>query len=581
MQQYQSSYQQAYQQSQAFSQAQAQQVAQPPPPQQPPPQPQQAYYAWNYGNNQWPTPAESKATQANKPKSAGMPMPAYVPVSSSAQPPAPPAPTASVASQASQPGQRGVTLTFAQKQKPAAWGAFQSAKAASAAAAAATPSPPPPPRTPPPPPPPSASKSASAQGGQGGSQNWPPALKKYVERAFAGAGTDEELRNVEAYLRDFIKGLMADGRLWSRDWNTEPPLPGWVYRTGGRRSPGRSPSAHSPDPSGVKFTRTVKGAAGKKGSKRKKPFGLGEDDAQKQRRMRRFDAVEPTGPRYTASLFTADAPSTGGQLAEWDSMTVRGTCTVLEKRYLRLTSAPDPSTVRPEPVLQAAVQLVKKKWKQNRDYLYVCEQMKSIRQDLTVQRIKNGFTVRVYEMHARLALENGDIGEYNQCQTQLRELYREGLSGCEDEFLGYRVLYFLYAQRQEDLARMLMELSPAQKASPNVRHALDVRGALALNNYHRFFVLLHRAPDMGRYLMAMFADTQRMLALKAMTRAYRPVLPLDFLAAELGFDTMGECAEFLQRNKVPVDSASLAVDCKAAGPSVAAWQPPRPGHGRH
>lgn len=30
---------------------------------------------------------------------------------------------------------------------------------------------------------------------------------------------------------------------------------------------------------------------------------------------------------------------------DWDSLTVKGTCQEIEKRYLRLTSAPDPTTV--------------------------------------------------------------------------------------------------------------------------------------------------------------------------------------------------------------------------------------------
>lgn len=39
---------------------------------------------------------------------------------------------------------------------------------------------------------------------------------------------------------------------------------------------------------------------------------------------------------------------------DWDALVIRGTCQNLEKSYFRLTSAPDPSTVRPEAVVRRA-----------------------------------------------------------------------------------------------------------------------------------------------------------------------------------------------------------------------------------
>ena len=74
-----------------------------------------------------------------------------------------------------------------------------------------------------------------------------------------------------------------------------------------------------------------------------------------------------------------------------NSDTIVGECMTIEKDYFRLNSAPDPRTIRPLSVLQLSLDNLIHKWNNfSIDYSYFCSQIKSIRQDLTIQQIKNG-----------------------------------------------------------------------------------------------------------------------------------------------------------------------------------------------
>lgn len=197
-----------------------------------------------------------------------------------------------------------------------------------------------------------------------------------------------------------------------------------------------------------------------------------------------------------------------------------GRCEDLEKNYFRLTSAPNPDTIRPLLVLRKTLEHLKKKWRLENNYSYICDQFKSLRQDLTVQHVKNDFTVSVYEIHARIALEKGDLGEYNQCQTQLKALYALHLGGHPEEFKAYRILYFMYTGNRTDMNDALADLTPAEKQEPAIKHALAARSASALGNYHRFFKLYLDTPNMGAYLMDMFVSRERIYAMMVISKAY-------------------------------------------------------------
>lgn len=365
--------------------------------------------------------------------------------------------------------------------------------------------------------------------------DWPQPVREYVQRAFDPSNFFEEIprSEVEAKLKETITRATDSNALETIDW-AKLPLPQQIIRNeranaaalawqqqsveafsgngtvlGKRNSPEQDSSSH---PWRTTNNRTL---GDRITDKRQQPFqqsyqitsdqGTSKFQEKREKRQKRFDGG------YKAP-YKAPTP-------EPSSGPVVGTCQTLEKHYFRLTSDADPTKVRPESVLKDTLEFLKKKWKKEGNYNYICDQFKSLRQDLTVQGIKNEFTVNVYEIHARIALEKGDLGEYNQCQTQLRVLYGQNLGGNPVEFKAYRILYFIHTSNRTALNDVLAELTTAEKEEKAIKHALNVRSALALGNYHRFFRLYLETPNMGAYLMDMFVLRQRLEAISNICKA--------------------------------------------------------------
>ncbi|KAL8951361.1 MAG: hypothetical protein Q9222_002662 [Ikaeria aurantiellina] len=427
---------------------------------------------------------------------------------------------------------------------------------------------------------------ASTNNTSKGKRDWPPPVRSYVQRSFAEGNMipDVDREEMEKKLKLVISHSVEAGTLADVDWDNLP-LPQMMiqneraYEHDPRLQ--KSPSVHK------SYSKLSLQETNQPMSKKRKSSDLHPVEASENRTSPWKQSADLTTfenrisypdkrPRHGAAQ--ENLPSKSSQAANgrkkrfenlalgsspvppWRPSTphdvpskqpegpIIGRCQELEKKYFRLTSAPNPDTVRPLPVLERTLDHLKKKWRQERNYSYICDQFKSLRQDLTVQRIKTGFTVNAYEIHARIALEKGDLGEYNQCQTQLRALYAQNLGGHPTEFLAYRILYFLHTSNRTEMNDVLADLTNADKQDLAVKHALDTRSALALGNYHKFFQLYLETPNMGAYLMDMFVARERLSALSAVCRAYKPDVKLRFVTEELGFESDDESARFICDN---------------------------------
>ncbi|KAL2018228.1 hypothetical protein VTK56DRAFT_1135 [Thermocarpiscus australiensis] len=392
--------------------------------------------------------------------------------------------------------------------------------------------------------------------------DWPDSVRRYVQRSFIPANLDATVsrEEMEAKLKETITQANEKGVMYTLDWDAMP-LPQHMIREERARAlfvPPSQPPAHVPAPvvgtssvSKKRKSSDLADAADPASTSALPPWRNGPsrledrvsfqtgDDTPKH--MSKFSKLEKRQKRaagdYKSTFREPSPPPNDGPVV--------GTCQDLEKRYLRLTAAPKPSQVRPPYILRQTLELLKKKWKKDQNYSYICDQFKSMRQDLTVQRVRDEFTVEVYEIHARIALEKGDLGEYNQCQSQLKGLYKLGLKGKPNEFKAYGILYYIHTANRTELNNALADLTPAEKKDKAIKHALDVRSALALGNYHRFFQLYNETPNMGAYLMDMFVGRERLAAICNICRAYKQDVPLRFVTEELYFESDVEAAQFI------------------------------------
>lgn len=339
-----------------------------------------------------------------------------------------------------------------------------------------------------------------------------------------------------------------------------------------------------------------------------------DEEERRQKRMERFGVVSKDVTNNVSASYDYASPKISKKAKKRKSSSQHkfvGTSTALEKPYLRLTDFPKAENVRPLPILIKALVHVKSQYIQHEDFEWANEQLKSIRQDVTVQHIRNKFVLDVYETHARLLVEHGDLNEFNQCQCMIQSLtsptskldpipqtvddmegtekYRYNHDGndqegeeqqaclrqseeAEDEFYAYGLLYNLVQSSWGDLTRLLSthQRSTADRFCSDgsitgssssdsgeipkcfrgmaVRHALKVIKAVMNDDYQSFFRLYESAPHLSAYLMDFLVRRVRKNAYHRIIVSYRPSVSVEHFREALSFQDLEETRRFLKEH---------------------------------
>lgn len=463
----------------------------------------------------------------------------------------------------------------------------------------------------------------------------PVGLQDWVNRLYASVDAlPANFRaKVDACVRETVSTLLSSGELWKLHWISYPipsirdiaktgnsvnssseiidlvnndtkPMQRQVYPKPPPPPPPSEPPRKAAILSGPNFTEDfislLPYSDGQK-NKRKKPGDVkksvpymteqNEELRKRSQRAQKYKEHLVSSPDISSDC-QIDAPGGLGVKYEFGNdeqdvfektgqYSVVGNCQNMEKRYLRLTAAPDPVLVRPEPVLKKWLVELTRMWKnREKEWKYIEDQLRAIRQDLTVQNIRGPFPTQVYETNARWALESGDVGQFNQCQTQLINIHEQVDLTCAPsdqidtvaEFVSYRLLYYFFQNLHVDEQQFLSQIlaDPILKTHRYVAFALAIRNHATCGNWAKYFELAKHASVQSnhhmQYFLQVFHERQRIHALIVLSKAFVTQISTEWLAKILGFESNSACVVFLKSHGTIFKSGEAAIDPRACFP---------------
>ena len=225
---------------------------------------------------------------------------------------------------------------------------------------------------------------------------WPQSLKDYIKKNFDSCSTDEQKALVQAKLRPIVTDAVANKLLLEIDWNSEPLL---LHHQDGqitqrnqkkvqrvkrrrddrdisksmprddRKRQRRSSSRNLNESSGGSLIKADKAELSKRQERANRFRSSLSKSVNRENSNRGGGRASVSQSRDDRTLnLLRNIAGRGGQV-NWDLVVIKGTCQNLEKDYFRLTSPPDPASVRPEKVLKRAIKALKKSGQRRRFHM--------------------------------------------------------------------------------------------------------------------------------------------------------------------------------------------------------------------
>lgn len=229
-----------------------------------------------------------------------------------------------------------------------------------------------------------------------------------------------------------------------------------------------------------------------------------------------------------------------------------GKCQNLEKEYFRQTMDPKPSEIRPLHILKKSLNFILKNYHlKKKDHNYLLDQLRSIRQDLLIQDIKNDFVIEVYEKNSIFAIKYKDYLHFSKCLSNLIELYKLEFKGKNNEFYLYQLISLALKNGSSELQSFILSVPESFYYSEEFLLGKEIIESLQNDSYCFIFENMAHCKFLGlRFLLRYYKDVLRFWALDIICHTQGKNRKFEDLIRELSFENEGEFFKFLEDNKI-------------------------------